>query len=126
MRNSKRDVINQSKCKRTPHEYNIAANVQHSRVLFTEFSSKNLMGLSLLINYRLSPKLKLLINGGVNHLTIILTLLQTCGLQDSLNGTQHIGFLIFKWKVTRYKLKTTCTYTMIEYQFSQKLSVGKW
>ena len=80
-----------------------------------------------LINYQLSSKLKLLKNCEFNQLTIILTLPLTCELKLPFNQwglTRGIfNFLNGSRVEARFKLKTTCSDTMIYYRLSQRLKL---
>ena len=81
----------------------------------------------MLRDYQFSQKLKLLGNGEFNHLTNILTLSLTCGPRLPLNDwgpTRGIfNFLNGGSVELRFELGITCSDTMRNYQFSQKLKL---
>jgi hypothetical protein len=85
----------------------------------------------MIVKLPLSPKLKLIGNAEFNHLTIILTLLVTCGPKLPLNKwgptRDIVKFFNLKWEVQLKKIQTqtTCFDPLINYHFIQKLKVRK-
>ena len=84
------------------------------------------------IYYYLSQKFKQLGNGEVNHLTIILTFLLTCGPSFLLNkwGPTCVSFIFFYFCLMRgreelgFKISISCSHTLIYYQLSQLTLLG--
>ena len=94
-----------------------------SKTVKTEYCST-----LILLNYRLSQKLKLLGNSEFNHLTISLTLPLTCGPKLPLDkwGPNKWEFNILNGRQSKTRdieLRISCSDIMLNYRLSQKLKL---